>query len=242
MSQSEHLKFIEGGNAKLPGYISHFSLTAGHSCPGAKDCLCRADPDTGKITDGKHTQFRCFAASQEATYPNVREQRWQNFNLLLRAGSKEAMRDLIVRSFPRDFIVMRIHVSGDFFSQAYFDAWLSAVKARPKVQFYAYTKSLQFWVKRLGEIPANLRLVASVGGKFDYLIRQFDLPHVVVVYSPQEAEEKGLQIDHDDGLARDHAVNRFALLLHGTQPKGSPAAAALTQMRLEKVEFGYTAK
>jgi hypothetical protein len=235
------LKITEGGNSKLASYICHFSIPAGHTCPFAKACLSRADADTGKISDGKHTAFRCFSAAQEGMYPSVRDQRWHNLNLLRAARTREKMADLIIRSLPDDFLVMRLHIGGDFFSQAYFDAWLDAVRSRPKSQFYAYTKSLPFWVKRLAEIPDNLRLVASVGGEHDYMIRQFDLPHAIVVFHPSEAEKRGLTIDHDDGLARDPAVKRFALLLHGQQPKGSPASAAQAQMRQEKVEFGYAA-
>lgn len=240
MSEPSLLKISEGGNSKLPSYIIHFSLPAGHSCPGANACLCRADPDTGKLTDGKETKFRCFSASQEATYPSVRDQRWHNMSQLLSAGSSGAMADLITRSLPRSFLVMRLHISGDFFSQPYFDAWLTVARRHPQSQFYAYTKSLQYWVKRLAEIPTNFRLVASVGGKYDHLIRQFDLPYAQVVFHPDEAAEKGLEIDHDDSLARDPKVQRFALLLHGGQPKGSTAAAALSQLRQEKIEFGYS--
>ena len=47
-----------------------FSLPAGVSCPGAVDCLSYSDRVTGKITDGKHTQFRCFMASIESISPD----------------------------------------------------------------------------------------------------------------------------------------------------------------------------
>jgi len=31
-----------------------FTLPSGHTCPGAKDCLSKADKVTGKLKDGKH--------------------------------------------------------------------------------------------------------------------------------------------------------------------------------------------
>ncbi len=52
----------------------------------------------------------------------------------------------------------------------------------------------------------------------------------VVVYSEQEAADKGLEIDQDD----EHAAfgkEDFALLIHGTQPKGSASAAALKEVK-----------
>jgi hypothetical protein len=51
-----------------------------------------------------------------------------------------------------------------------------------------------------------------------------------VVYSEQEAADLGLEIDHDD----EHAAfgkKDFALLIHGTQPKGSAAGEALKQIK-----------
>ena len=70
------------GNAKLAKDIVTFSLPAGWTCPGASACLARADRATGKLTDGATQAFRCFAASAEAMYKNVRDVRWQNFAAL----------------------------------------------------------------------------------------------------------------------------------------------------------------
>src|SRR5262245_1373686 len=61
------LKFGQG-NAKLPPWVTTFSLPAGWSCPFAKDCRSFADRDTGKVTDGPHTAFRCYKASEEARF------------------------------------------------------------------------------------------------------------------------------------------------------------------------------
>ena len=36
---------------------------------------------------------------------------------------------------------VRLHVSGDFFSQDYFDAWVEVARHRPRTLFYAYTKA-----------------------------------------------------------------------------------------------------
>ncbi len=235
------LTFVHGGNAKLQGNVHTFSLPAGHSCPGAKDCLSRADPDTGKISDGKFNKFRCFAATSEAMYSNVRESRWNNFNLLMAAGTVSAMTELLLASMPKKLTHMRIHVSGDFFSQTYFDAWCRAASARPEVEFYAYTKSLRYWVSRIPEIPKNLRLVASYGGKHDELIAAHDLPNVVVVSHPEEATALGLEVDHDDSLAADHNVQRFALLIHGQQAPSSKGSAAIKRMKAEGVQFSYPA-
>src|SRR4051812_39336424 len=74
------LKFGQG-NAKLDDGIHTFSLPAGHFCPFADKCLSKADRETGRITDGPDTEFRCFSASNEVR-GSVRAARWHNADLL----------------------------------------------------------------------------------------------------------------------------------------------------------------
>ena len=231
------LKFQQG-NAKLGKNIYTFSLPAGHSCPFANDCLSKADKLTGKLTDGPNTQFRCFAASAEAVYPNVRIARWHNFDLLKKLNSNES-KDLILASLPKKANIVRIHVSGDFFNEAYFLAWLQVAKARPEVLFYAYTKSLIYWVNYIKEIPGNLVLNASEGGKLDAQISEHGLKFAKVVYSPEQAQELGLLIDHTDEAAYKTKEN-FALLIHGQQPKGSKASQSIKDLKARNIKFSYS--
>jgi hypothetical protein len=106
--------------------------------------------------------------------------------------------------------------------------------------FYAYTKALPFWISRMNEIPSNFKLNASKGGKRDDLIKEHNLKEAVVVYSEKQAEELGLEIDHDDTHAYKGDVS-FALLIHGSQPKGSEASNALKDLKKEGWT-GYTKK
>ena len=59
------------------------------------------------------------------------------------------------------------------------------------------------------------------------------------MFSEQEAIDKGLEIDHDDSHAA-FGKESFALLLHGTQPKGSAASQALSLLR-KQGKRGYSA-
>lgn len=230
------LKFGKG-NAKLGKEVYTFSLPSGFSCPCALQCLSKADRETGKITDGVATEFRCFSASQEALYKNVRDSRWHNFESL-RGLTSEQMSSLISLSIPSKANVVRIHVAGDFFSQSYFDAWMSVARSNPDILFYAYTKSLHFWIARHGQIPANMVLTASRGGRKDDLIEQHNLREARVVFSEEEAESLGMEIDHDDSHAMKTGPS-FALLIHGVQPAGSKAASA---KRLLKGNGSYPRK
>jgi len=225
------------GNAKIGRGIAIFNLPAGHSCPFAQACRASVDRTTGRLTDGPLTEFRCYAASSEALYPNVRAMHWHNFDLLKGKRLPELI-DVIAKSLP-EAIRYRIHSSGDFFSQAYFDAWLAVARLYPERIFYAYTKALPFWIARLGTIPDNVRLNASYGGTHDKLIELHKLKSCRVVYSQCEADNLKLKIDHDDTLAWNES-NSFAVLLHGTQPPNSPASKAWSIIK--KNEGGYNRK
>jgi hypothetical protein len=218
------------GNAKLGKRIHTFTLPSGYTCPGASACLTRADKVTGKITDGKAQTFRCFAASMEARLTPLRAKGWNNLELL-KGQNESQMTDLIQASLPAGVTVIRIHVGGDFFSEAYFRAWINVACNNPDVKFYAYTKSLPFWIAALERnlIPENFRLTASEGGKWDHLIAQHSLKTSKVVFSIEEAAALGLDIDHDDSHAY-NGTESFALLIHGTQAAGSRASSSVRSL------------
>ena len=233
------LKFGEP-NAKLKKMLKTlslklktFTLPAGHTCMGAKDCLSRADRITGKVKDGPDTLFRCFMASAEARSPSLRKLVWHNFELLMAALKRggDVCADLIHNSLPEKFDIMRVHVGGDYFSVVYLQAWIEVAKRNPTKIFYSYSKSLPMFAEFA--LPENLVLTASRGGKYDDMIDLHGWKEALVVYSEEEAEEKGLEIDHDDTHAAFGKEN-FALLIHGTQPKGSAASKALQKIKTKR--------
>ena len=114
-TQQAKLKEIEKWLGYLPEIYS-FSLPSGYTCPFAVDCLSKADRITGKITDGKQTKFRCFAASDEARSPQARKQRWHNFDILRKLDFEDMVTELY-ESIPLDLDICRVHVGGDFFNQ-----------------------------------------------------------------------------------------------------------------------------
>jgi hypothetical protein len=238
------LKFGEP-NAKLKKMLKElklklktFTLPAGHTCPAANECLSRADKITGKIKDGPNTLFRCFAASAEAVYPSLRKMVWHNLGLLKDSlvDGVDACADLICASLPKKFDIMRVHVGGDYFSKKYLQAWIEVAKRNPEKIFYSYSKSLHFFKEFA--LPENLVLTASRGGKHDDMIESDGWKEALVVYSEQEAQERGLEIDHDDTHAAFGKEN-FALLIHGTQPAGSAASKALSLLR-KQGKGGYS--
>lgn len=237
MKSKSKLSF-QKGNAKLTKEIQTFSLPAGYTCPGALNCLTMADRKTGKMTHGPQQQFVCFAAQAEAMYPSVRDSRWGNFELLKAAKTREGMAQLIASSLPKKAKIVRIHVSGDYFNESYFLAWTDVARVRPDVRFYSYTKSVHYWRRYQEFIPDNMILTASLGGRYD--ASTDGLKTVKVVFAEEQAAALGLEIDHDDTHAYD-GDESFALLLHGNQRKGTPAASALRELRAAGIT-GYSKK
>jgi hypothetical protein len=139
---------------------------------------------------------------------------------------------------PKDLI--RIHESGDFWTENYMKAWIMVAQGRPQQKFYAYTKSLGMWYNLRDMIPSNFYLTASHGGTLDYLIDKYSsvftrVAHVV--YTEEQAAELGLEIDHSDDLC--FGTKPFALLVHGSQRAGSEASKALSKRKKEGGFIGY---
>jgi hypothetical protein len=167
-------------------------------------------------------------------YTNVYNLRKHNYDTLKQNKDDWPLMYLeLWKSIPKDAGIVRIHVAGDFFNQNYLRAWIQLAYETPDVLFYAYTKSLKYWDALKSEVPENLVLTASYGGRDDWMIDYAGFRSAKVVFSEEQAEELDLIIDHDDS----HAANPtwrdedFALLIHGTQPKGSEAAVALRALK-----------
>ena len=244
------LKFSTG-NGKLKNRLI-FNIPAGYACPHAGVCKTMADRTTGQILDlpqftgTEADEYRCFAAMAE-TRPTVRQARWHNWDLIretmyMDGDQATLIHDLIELSLlaqpKRDLI--RIHESGDYWTENYMKAWILTAQEHPDIKFYSYTKSLGMWYQLKDLMPSNFYLTASCGGTLDYLIPKY--PDVFkrvayVVYTEEEAAERGLSIDHDDS----HCLGDkpFALLVHGSQRAGSDAMAALTKRKKEGGFVGY---
>ena len=223
--------------------IYSFDLISGHSCPFAETCLSKVKIINGrrKVVDGPKMEIRCFSASQEALLTNVYNKRLNNFEAL-RHKTTDEMVAIISDIMPNNLGIGRIHVAGDFFNKKYFRAWMQVAILNPDRLFYAYTKSLPYWLENLGNIPDNLILTASYGGRCDNLIDQLNLRSAVVVYSYEQAEKLGLEVDHDDSHAANPLTKSedFALMIHGVQPAGSEAAAAISTLKRKGEKFSYS--
>lgn len=234
-------------NAKLEW--PYFSLPAGYTCPFATVCKNFPAKWEGPIKGGKFkrpaswdknikpgpkAEIMCYAARAQGQYPGANVQAFKNLDLLKKMKTKEKMANLIIKSMEYHGLantdILRIHEAGDFFSQDYLDAWIEVAKKMPQTLFYAYTVSLPYYMARKNSLPKNFKIIASMDKNNEQFILDNGLRYSRVVGSEEEARELGLPIDVDDSIAWGSDDN-FALVIHGSQPKGSEAAETLKQNR-----------
>ena len=144
-------------------HIVSFDIPAGYTCSKANICLSYANRKTGKIR--QMSSVLCYAAKGERYLPNMRASRWHNYMGLLGCGvDVEGMVELLLNGIRKQTEIVRIHSGGDFYSLAYFQAWLIVAGLLPNVKFFGYTKHLEYATFKK---PSNFILQYSFGGKDD---------------------------------------------------------------------------
>ena len=112
---------------------------------------------------------------------------------------------------------IRIHDSGDFYSEEYLDKWISIMQARPNVEFYAYTKMVSMFKRRAKDLPKNFKLVFSFGGTEDKLIDVTNDRHSLVFESLEDLKRAGYaDASNQDDIALGKNP-RIGLVYHGTK-------------------------
>jgi len=133
-----------GINQKLAKDIPIFNLPAVLSCP-IKSELCK------KICYAKRTEIRRkntlihrinnYIASLDPNFVN-------NMNKKLKLLKKK----YTIKYF-------RIHESGDFYNQKYFNSWIKISKENPDITFLAYTRNYKL---NFNNLPTNFKVFISL--------------------------------------------------------------------------------
>lgn len=168
------------------------NLVQRNTCPGASAC-----------------KAVCFAKQGRYIMRNVKAARAHNLAL----SQDDSFTAFVIGDLARMRSVntVRIHDSGDFYSQEYFDKWAIIARALPHLTFYAYTKSLTL---DFTGAPANLRITQSLGGKYDAHVN-LDAPHSRIFSTHEDRERAG----YIDGNVSDapaiQGLVQIGLVYHG---------------------------
>jgi len=128
------------GNSKVYAHI--FDTLAVYTCPNHADC-----------------EATCYARKFQRMYAGCLMRR--SINTYLAENDLDTLEKLIIAQLTharRD--IVRLHSSGDFFSQAYVDLWTRIAERFPAISFYTYTKT-SWDFSSLLSLP-NFNLVSSI--------------------------------------------------------------------------------
>jgi hypothetical protein len=202
--------------------LASFDLPAGHTCPMALLCHSRAVINSdGKAVIVDYGEFRCYAASTEVLWKNVRNVRNYNFELSKSQNFVDTINSEIARL---GLTSIRVHSSGDFYTYGYMMKWIEIARLNPDVQFWGYTKMGTFL--KILNAESNMNFVYSMGGMLDDYAIKNNLPVCRVVNNIEEAEELGLPVScTPEHKSNDYefiqSQKSFALVIHGMQKAGS---------------------
>lgn len=137
-NKSQGKTAVTFGNSKMS--IPMFSLPAIQCCPGSTE-QCR--------------KF-CYAMKAQRLFVQTREKRQRNYELSM----TEHFEEIIISELGLSIIpYVRIHDSGDFYSQEYLEKWYRIAEVYPERQFLAFTKNFALdYSKR----PKNLVIYYSI--------------------------------------------------------------------------------
>lgn len=193
-------------NSKLKkDNIWAFSIPAGKTCPQKGICA-----------------KGCYAMQGFYVMPSVKKAQERNLKATKTVGFIGALSQEI---YERKANIIRIHTSGDFYSQEYFNKWVKIAVINPHIKFYAYTKMVlmvKITMQKLiqsREWPSNFTIIFSEGGKQDSMISENNDRHSRVFSSLKELKKAGYAdvTTHDKGaLGPNHKIG---LVYHGAKSK-----------------------
>lgn len=181
LTQNTYLRRYGIHNWTLPAWVTRLpDGTNVNVCPAAGACvkLCCARNGAYKFPGvvaahqrnlalvmgdlGKFT----VAMLDELDKPRFRKPRPPHLPDLPRDHLHPDVAELLDNGAP----IIRVHDSGDFFSDDYLAAWLHIATLRPDVLFYAYTKEVSRVRRVAADGPPNFLFCFSMGGREDNLI------------------------------------------------------------------------
>lgn len=144
---------LKNGNSKLHN-VWIFDLPAIESCLNCSAC-----------------KSTCYSVRAQQRFPNTRNWRAENYNLA--KNDPLILNCMLYQQLEKidkkENQVVRIHSSGDFFSQSYINFWQAIIFSFDEINFYAYTKVNEILdFSRMGKLK-NFNLIPSfIDGHLNY--------------------------------------------------------------------------
>jgi hypothetical protein len=189
-------------NFGIPAFRSQTGLA---TCPNAKHCV-----------------KGCYAKSGSYLYSGTVAAYENRLSLTRTKGFEQVITyhiDKLLKKHPTGLILIRVHDSGDFYSETYHRAWYliaSQYETNPRVKFYAYTKMVQQSLGLSALAPKNFRLIFSYGGSEDSHIDTEKHYHSRVFESLEALSQAGyIDGTHDDTCAAIGPDVKIGLVYHG---------------------------
>lgn len=190
------------GNTKLKKLDTiSFNLPAFRSADGFAVC-----PKAGACAT------LCYARQGHYIMPHVAATR--EFNLAIARKDLNEFGQLLKIDLGKiKNKIIRVHDSGDFFSQEYLDTWFAAAKEFKKKKFYAYTKSLHL---DFSKKPKNFQIIQSVGGLLDAQINR-KKSHSRIFESVTARKAAGYVDGNKNDKPAIDGVRKIGLVYHGNK-------------------------
>ena len=144
--------------------------------------------------------------------PNVQAPR--EFNLAIARDNLTEFKRMAIADLKKiKNKTVRVHDSGDFFSQGYMNSWFDVASQFPEKRFYAYTKSLHL---NREHQPSNFQIVQSVGGLLDDMIDPKQ-SHSRIFASDADRKKAGYVDGNKNDQPAIDGVTRIGLTYHGVK-------------------------
>lgn len=160
----------------------------------------------------------CYASGSSYAFDCSMIKHHRNLQYMLDASFDFV--DQIVKEIKskRKLTAIRWHDSADFIPMLW-PIYVEVMKQCPDVKFYAYTKMVKFFkeLQSKNEIPSNLTLVYSFGGKFDSMIDINKDRHARIFKNRKDLRAAGYSETYNsDRNAFNPSKLKIGLIVHGS--------------------------
>ena len=196
---------IDVYNFGIPAFQSETGLK---TCPNAKQCAtgCYARNGTYRFKNVSNAYEERLKLTQHPDFVNIMVAEIKAKYLKSKAKGNKC--------------IIRIHDSGDFYSQVYLNDWILIMEQLPEVTFYAYTKMIQMFEYTRPVFPKrdNFTVIYSLGGTQDSQVDTTKHRHSKVFQSETELLAAGYSnASQDDMVAALGENPKIGLIYHGVK-------------------------